>query len=149
MCYSLLGLSPWKHQSTVTMVRSWSTLEVPLHPHPCDGCQLLSLSQPLLLWVWGPWARSRLGVFCDTWTVLRPHQKLYLRGRCKCTLQSRCALLIIIVFQISTCIAFAILLQKDTWVTTGLYSLGTGVCTCARHESVQLLGVANLQKGEQ
>ncbi|KAJ7294043.1 hypothetical protein C8J57DRAFT_1491395 [Mycena rebaudengoi] len=35
---------------------------------------------------------------------------------------------------ISTCIAFAALLQKDTWLTTGLCTSGVGGCVCARHD---------------
>ncbi|KAJ7026897.1 hypothetical protein C8F04DRAFT_1190146 [Mycena alexandri] len=34
----------------------------------------------------------------------------------------------------STCIAFAALLQKDTRITTSLRSSGVGGCVCARHE---------------
>ncbi|KAJ7178324.1 hypothetical protein C8R43DRAFT_871505 [Mycena crocata] len=49
---------------------------------------------------------------------------------------------------ISTCIAFAALLQKDTRLTTGLRSSGVGGCVCARHECVRPNGIGDLQKGE-
>ncbi|KAJ7483696.1 hypothetical protein B0H11DRAFT_1723311 [Mycena galericulata] len=49
---------------------------------------------------------------------------------------------------ISTCIAFAALLQKDTRLTTGLRTSGVGGCVCARHECVQPNGLGDLQKGE-
>ncbi|KAJ7436806.1 hypothetical protein B0H11DRAFT_1754347 [Mycena galericulata] len=49
---------------------------------------------------------------------------------------------------ISTCIAFAALLQKDTRLTTGLRTSGVGGCVCARHECVRPNGVGDLQKGE-
>ncbi|KAJ7041760.1 hypothetical protein C8F04DRAFT_1176851 [Mycena alexandri] len=48
----------------------------------------------------------------------------------------------------STCIAFAALLQKDTRITTGLRSSGVGGCICARHECVRPNGIGDLQKGE-
>ncbi|KAJ7716561.1 hypothetical protein B0H16DRAFT_1741222 [Mycena metata] len=48
----------------------------------------------------------------------------------------------------STCIAFAALLQKDTRITTGLRSSGVGGCVCARHECVRPNGIGDLQKGE-
>ncbi|KAF9012294.1 hypothetical protein BDZ89DRAFT_1142896 [Hymenopellis radicata] len=48
--------------------------------------------------------------------------------------------------EVSTCIAFAALLQKNTRFTEGLRTSGViGVC-CARHEL--LLGLGDLQKGE-
>ncbi|KAJ6525539.1 hypothetical protein DFH09DRAFT_1328897 [Mycena vulgaris] len=50
---------------------------------------------------------------------------------------------------ISTCIVFAALLQKDTRQTTGLRTSGVGGCVCARHESVRPNGIGDLQKGEQ
>lgn len=50
--------------------------------------------------------------------------------------------------QISTCIAFAALMQKDTKLTTGLRSSGVGGCVCARHKCVRANGMGNLQKGE-
>ncbi|KAJ7870131.1 hypothetical protein B0H13DRAFT_1634924 [Mycena leptocephala] len=49
---------------------------------------------------------------------------------------------------ISTCIAFAALLQKDTRMTTGLRASGVGGCVCARHECVRPNGIGDLQKGE-
>ncbi|KAJ7751019.1 hypothetical protein B0H14DRAFT_2541294 [Mycena olivaceomarginata] len=49
---------------------------------------------------------------------------------------------------ISTCIAFAALLQKDTRMTTGLRVSGVGGCVCARHGCVRPNGLGNLQKGE-
>ncbi|KAF7321068.1 CxC2 domain-containing protein [Mycena chlorophos] len=49
---------------------------------------------------------------------------------------------------ISTCIAFAALLQKDTRMTTGLRVSGVGGCVCARHECVRPNGLGDLQKGE-
>ncbi|KAJ7051194.1 hypothetical protein C8F01DRAFT_1091766 [Mycena amicta] len=48
----------------------------------------------------------------------------------------------------STCIAFAALLQKDTRMTTGLRVSGVGGCVCARHECMQPNGLGDLQKGE-
>ncbi|KAJ7177592.1 hypothetical protein C8R46DRAFT_1212338 [Mycena filopes] len=49
---------------------------------------------------------------------------------------------------LSTCIAFAALLQKDTRITTGLRASGVGGCVCARHECVRPNGMGDLQKGE-
>ncbi|KAJ7733221.1 hypothetical protein DFH07DRAFT_780665 [Mycena maculata] len=49
---------------------------------------------------------------------------------------------------VSTCIAFAALLQKDTRLTTGLRCSGVGGVVCARHEVVRPQGVGDLQKGE-
>ncbi|KAJ7643850.1 hypothetical protein FB45DRAFT_736350 [Roridomyces roridus] len=49
---------------------------------------------------------------------------------------------------VSSCIAFAALLQKDTRITTGLRVSGVGGCVCARHGVVQPLGLGDLQKGE-
>ncbi|KAJ7226774.1 hypothetical protein GGX14DRAFT_347841 [Mycena pura] len=49
---------------------------------------------------------------------------------------------------VSTCIAFAALLQKDSRLTTGLRSSGVGGVVCARHELVRPLGMGDLQKGE-
>ncbi|KAF7293092.1 CxC2 domain-containing protein [Mycena indigotica] len=48
----------------------------------------------------------------------------------------------------STCTAFAALLQKDTRMTTGLRVSGVGGCVCARHECVRPNGLGDLQKGE-
>jgi hypothetical protein len=50
--------------------------------------------------------------------------------------------------QISTCIVFAALMQKDTKLTTGLRCSGVGACICARHECVRPQGLGDLQKGE-
>ncbi|KAJ6474617.1 hypothetical protein C8R47DRAFT_1221017 [Mycena vitilis] len=49
---------------------------------------------------------------------------------------------------VSTCIAFAALLQKETRMTTGLRVSGVGGCVCARHECVRPNGLGDLQKGE-
>ncbi|KAJ6567629.1 hypothetical protein DFH09DRAFT_1247212 [Mycena vulgaris] len=50
---------------------------------------------------------------------------------------------------ISSCIAFAALLQKDTRGTAGLRSSGVGGCVCARHECVLPHGIGDLQKGNE
>ncbi|KAJ7251189.1 hypothetical protein B0H12DRAFT_1018742 [Mycena haematopus] len=50
---------------------------------------------------------------------------------------------------VSTCIAFAALLQKETRLTTGLRCSGVGGCVCARHGVVRPQGLGDLQKGEQ
>ncbi|KAJ6557792.1 hypothetical protein B0H19DRAFT_946380, partial [Mycena capillaripes] len=49
---------------------------------------------------------------------------------------------------VSTCIAFAALLQKDTRLTSGLRVSGVGGCVCARHECMRPNGLGDLQKGE-
>ncbi|KAJ7106120.1 hypothetical protein C8R43DRAFT_963449 [Mycena crocata] len=49
---------------------------------------------------------------------------------------------------VSTCIAFTALLQKDTQVTTGLRCSGVGGVVCAQHEVVRPHGIGDLQKGE-
>ncbi|KAJ6501536.1 hypothetical protein C8R47DRAFT_1211112 [Mycena vitilis] len=49
---------------------------------------------------------------------------------------------------VSTCIAFAALMQKDTRLTTGLRCSGVGGVVCARHETVRPQGIGDLQKGE-
>ncbi|KAJ7687061.1 hypothetical protein B0H14DRAFT_2654047 [Mycena olivaceomarginata] len=49
---------------------------------------------------------------------------------------------------VSTCIAFAALLQKDTRMTTGLRVSGVGGGVCARHECMRPNGLGDLQKGE-
>ncbi|KAJ7029504.1 hypothetical protein C8F04DRAFT_1264960 [Mycena alexandri] len=49
---------------------------------------------------------------------------------------------------VSTCIAFAALMQKDTRMTTGLRCSGVGGVVCARHKLVRPQGVGDLQKGE-
>ncbi|KAJ6447425.1 hypothetical protein C8R47DRAFT_1181554 [Mycena vitilis] len=49
---------------------------------------------------------------------------------------------------VSTCIAFAALLQKDTRLTTGLRVSGVGGVVCARHECMRPNGIGDLQKGE-
>ncbi|KAF7317544.1 CxC2 domain-containing protein [Mycena kentingensis (nom. inval.)] len=48
----------------------------------------------------------------------------------------------------TSCIAFAALLQKDTRMTTGLRVSGVGGCVCARHECMRPNGLGDLQKGE-
>lgn len=52
------------------------------------------------------------------------------------------------LLQVSTCIAFAALMQKDTRLTTGLRCSGVGGVVCARHELVRPQGMGDLQKGE-
>ncbi|KAK6997424.1 CxC2 domain-containing protein [Favolaschia claudopus] len=49
---------------------------------------------------------------------------------------------------VSTCIAFAALTQKETRLTTGLRVSGVGGCVCARHGVVRPQGIGDLQKGE-
>ncbi|KAJ7689073.1 hypothetical protein B0H14DRAFT_3101092 [Mycena olivaceomarginata] len=49
---------------------------------------------------------------------------------------------------ISTCIAFAALTQKDTRNTAGLRVSGVGGCVCTRHECMRPNGLGDLQKGE-
>ncbi|KAJ7025133.1 hypothetical protein C8F04DRAFT_968170 [Mycena alexandri] len=49
---------------------------------------------------------------------------------------------------ISTCIAFAALTQKDTRNTAGLRVSGLGGVVCARHECMRPNGLGDLQKGE-
>ncbi|KAJ7173531.1 hypothetical protein C8R46DRAFT_1161384 [Mycena filopes] len=49
---------------------------------------------------------------------------------------------------VSTCIAFAALLQKETRTTSGLRCSGVGGCVCARHGVVRPQGLGDLQKGE-
>ncbi|KAL1749560.1 hypothetical protein FB107DRAFT_280582 [Schizophyllum commune] len=49
---------------------------------------------------------------------------------------------------ISSCIAFAALAEKDTKFTTGLRVSGVGGVICARHEILQPHGLVDLQKGE-
>ncbi|KAJ7165276.1 hypothetical protein C8R46DRAFT_1220409 [Mycena filopes] len=49
---------------------------------------------------------------------------------------------------ISTCIAFAALTQKDTRNTAGLRVSGVGGCVCAWHECMRPNGLGDLQKGE-
>ncbi|KAJ7437065.1 hypothetical protein B0H11DRAFT_2255628 [Mycena galericulata] len=49
---------------------------------------------------------------------------------------------------ISTCIAFAALMQKETRNTAGLRVSGVGGCICARHECMRPNGLGDLQKGE-
>ncbi|KAJ7049774.1 hypothetical protein C8F01DRAFT_1264802 [Mycena amicta] len=54
----------------------------------------------------------------------------------------------VVVVDVSTCIAFAALMQKETRLTTGLRVSGVGGCVCARHGVVRPLGLGDLQKGE-
>ncbi|KAJ6449029.1 hypothetical protein C8R47DRAFT_999334 [Mycena vitilis] len=49
---------------------------------------------------------------------------------------------------VSTCIAFAALTQKETRNTAGLRVSGVGGVVCARHECVRPNGMGDLQKGE-
>ncbi|KAJ7846654.1 hypothetical protein B0H13DRAFT_2238871 [Mycena leptocephala] len=49
---------------------------------------------------------------------------------------------------ISSCIAFAALLQKDSRNTAGLRTSGVGGCVCTRHECMRPNGLGDLQKGE-
>ncbi|TRM63043.1 hypothetical protein BD626DRAFT_403449, partial [Schizophyllum amplum] len=49
---------------------------------------------------------------------------------------------------ISSCIAFAALAEKDTKITKGLRVSGVGGVICARHEILQPHGLVDLQKGE-
>ncbi|KAJ7061129.1 hypothetical protein C8F01DRAFT_1083346 [Mycena amicta] len=49
---------------------------------------------------------------------------------------------------ISTCIVFAALMQKETRLTEGLRVSGVGGCVCARHGVVRPRGIGDLQKGE-
>ncbi|KAJ7225376.1 hypothetical protein GGX14DRAFT_386277 [Mycena pura] len=49
---------------------------------------------------------------------------------------------------VSSCVAFAALMQKETRLTTGLRVSGVGGCVCARHGVVRPLGLGDLQKGE-
>ncbi|KAL1661534.1 hypothetical protein GGF50DRAFT_60884, partial [Schizophyllum commune] len=49
---------------------------------------------------------------------------------------------------ISSCIAFAALTEKDTKITKGLRVSGVGGVICARHELIQPHGFGDLQKGE-
>ncbi|KAJ7585952.1 hypothetical protein C8J56DRAFT_787825 [Mycena floridula] len=49
---------------------------------------------------------------------------------------------------ISSCLAFAALAQKDTRLATGLRASGVGGCVCTRHETMRPLGLGDLQKGE-
>ncbi|KAJ7049006.1 hypothetical protein C8F01DRAFT_1266153 [Mycena amicta] len=50
--------------------------------------------------------------------------------------------------EVSTCAAFAALLQMDSRMTTGLRVSGVGGCVCARHGLVRRQGLGDLQKGE-
>ncbi|KAJ7712961.1 hypothetical protein DFH07DRAFT_974842 [Mycena maculata] len=49
---------------------------------------------------------------------------------------------------VSSCIAFAALLQKDSRAVAGLCCTGVGGCVCAWHECVRPNGIGDLQKGE-
>ncbi|KAF7300232.1 CxC2 domain-containing protein [Mycena kentingensis (nom. inval.)] len=49
---------------------------------------------------------------------------------------------------VSTCIAFVALMQKDTRLTAGLRVSGVGGCVCARHGVIRAQGMGDLQKGE-
>ncbi|KAL1699668.1 hypothetical protein EV121DRAFT_283940 [Schizophyllum commune] len=49
---------------------------------------------------------------------------------------------------VSTCISFAALMEKDTKMTTGCRVSGCGACSCTRHETIRPNGLGDLQKGE-
>ncbi|TRM57974.1 hypothetical protein BD626DRAFT_411071, partial [Schizophyllum amplum] len=49
---------------------------------------------------------------------------------------------------VSTCISFAALLEKDTKLATGCRVSGCGACSCTRHETIRPNGLGDLQKGE-
>ncbi|KAJ7058293.1 hypothetical protein C8F01DRAFT_1305830 [Mycena amicta] len=49
---------------------------------------------------------------------------------------------------VSSCIAFATLMQKDTRLTMGLRVSGIGGCVCGRHGIIRAEGMGDLQKGE-
>ncbi|KAL1684835.1 hypothetical protein GGG16DRAFT_28990, partial [Schizophyllum commune] len=49
---------------------------------------------------------------------------------------------------VSTCISFAALMEKDTKLTTGCRVSGCGACSCTRHETIRPNGLGDLQKGE-
>ncbi|KAJ7855835.1 hypothetical protein B0H13DRAFT_1902935 [Mycena leptocephala] len=49
---------------------------------------------------------------------------------------------------VSSCIAFAALPQKETHLMTGLRVSGVGGCVCTRHGVVRPQGLGDLQKGE-
>ncbi|KAJ7859224.1 hypothetical protein B0H14DRAFT_3631010 [Mycena olivaceomarginata] len=50
---------------------------------------------------------------------------------------------------VSTCITFAALLQKDTRGTTGYGQSGVGACVCAHHECVLPHGIGDLPEGRE
>ncbi|KAL1671667.1 hypothetical protein EV122DRAFT_284713 [Schizophyllum commune] len=78
----------------------------------------------------GPALTEGLGYFVDT-----PPYKDYLRT---CVKES----------DISSCIAFAALAEKETKITKGLRVSGVAGVICARHEVIQPHGFVDLQKGE-
>ncbi|KAL1724763.1 hypothetical protein EV714DRAFT_222510 [Schizophyllum commune] len=49
---------------------------------------------------------------------------------------------------VSTCISFAALMEKNTKVTTGCRVSGAGATSCTRHECIRPAGFGDLQKGE-
>ncbi|TRM58840.1 hypothetical protein BD626DRAFT_409846, partial [Schizophyllum amplum] len=49
---------------------------------------------------------------------------------------------------VSTCISFAALMEKDTKLSTGCRVSGCGACSCTRHEAIRPNGLGDLQKGE-
>ncbi|KAL1751670.1 hypothetical protein FB107DRAFT_221498 [Schizophyllum commune] len=49
---------------------------------------------------------------------------------------------------VSTCISFAALLEKNTKMTTGCRVSGAGATSCSRHECIRPTGFGDLQKGE-
>ncbi|KAF8131316.1 hypothetical protein K438DRAFT_1788310 [Mycena galopus ATCC 62051] len=50
---------------------------------------------------------------------------------------------------VSSCIAFTALMQKETCMTSGLQCSGVDGCVCARHGVVRPQGLGDLKKGEQ
>ncbi|KAL1740807.1 hypothetical protein HDZ31DRAFT_46736 [Schizophyllum fasciatum] len=49
---------------------------------------------------------------------------------------------------VSSCISFAALMEKDTKNTAGCRVSGCGACSCTRHETLRPNGLGDLQKGE-
>ncbi|KAI4517040.1 hypothetical protein K525DRAFT_211789 [Schizophyllum commune Loenen D] len=49
---------------------------------------------------------------------------------------------------VSSCISFAALMEKDTKNTVGCRVSGCGACSCTRHETLRPNGLGDLQKGE-
>ncbi|KAF9013697.1 hypothetical protein BDZ89DRAFT_1046721 [Hymenopellis radicata] len=49
---------------------------------------------------------------------------------------------------VSSCVAFAAMMQRESRLTSGLRVSGVGGCVCARHESIRPQGLGDLQKGE-
>ncbi|KAJ7694247.1 hypothetical protein B0H17DRAFT_1159285 [Mycena rosella] len=84
------------------------------------------------------WANERLDLLLgDGWghLVQEPPYKEHLKGY-------------VAEKDVSTCIAFAALMQKDTWLTTGMQCSGVGGIVCARHKLMHPEGMGDLQKGK-